>query len=119
MRRTNRNQQAPTGTERTAKLVFEIHGLAVDLILTAKPSNLPVPRLPCDGTSAGACNGGDLDGVAGTKTPYGTYSTTEAMVAGLSAQQTTSLRRSTEYDSQLYRLARELAATPAPVVASN
>ena len=42
---TNRHQQAPRSTERTAKLVFEIHGSAVDLILTAKPSNLPVPRL--------------------------------------------------------------------------
>ena len=38
------HQQAPTGTERTAVLVFEIHGLAVELILTAKPSNLPMPR---------------------------------------------------------------------------
>ena len=46
-RLTNRHQQAPTGTERTAKLVFEIHGLAVDLILTAKPSNLPVHTFAC------------------------------------------------------------------------
>ena len=43
-RLTNRHQQAPTGTERTAKLVFEIHGLVVDFILTAKVPNRPTCR---------------------------------------------------------------------------
>ena len=38
-RLTNRHHKAPTSTERTAKLVFEIYSLAIDLILTAKPSN--------------------------------------------------------------------------------
>ena len=42
-----RNQQARAqqAWERTARLVFEIHGMAPELILAAIPWNLPVPTM--------------------------------------------------------------------------